>query len=106
VGQPFRPSFPKYLHELEGKQVELTGFLLPVRDEPEGAAFMLVEAPVGCWYCEMPEVTGIVYVELPPGRTARYQRGLVRVTGRLTLNATDPEDFLYALRDARVGAVD
>ena len=26
--------------------------------------------------------------------------------GRLTLNGTDPEDFLYALKDARVGALD
>jgi hypothetical protein len=106
LGQPFRPNFAKYLRELEGKQVALTGFLAPLRDEPEAGAFMFVEAPVGCWYCEMPELTGIVYVELPRGQTTRYQRGLVRIIGRLTLNTTDPEDFLYALRDARVGAVD
>jgi hypothetical protein len=105
LGQPFRPAFAKYLRELEGKQVELTGFLIPLRDEPEAAGFMFVEAPVGCWYCEMPELTGIVYIELPQGRTARFQRGLVRVVGRLALNATDAEDFLYALRDAHIGTV-
>jgi tetratricopeptide (TPR) repeat protein len=104
--QPFHPTFPKYLRDLQGKQVELTGFLIPVRDEPDAGAFMFVEAPVGCWYCEMPELTGIVYVEMPRGRTARYQRGLLRVVGRLTLNSTDPEDFLYTVRDARIGAVD
>ncbi len=104
--KPFRPTFSKYLRELEGKQVELTGFLMPLRDEPEAGLFMLVEAPVGCWYCEQPELTGIVYVELPRGKTARFQRGLVRVVGRLTLNATDPEDFLYSVRDARIGMVD
>ena len=32
--------------------------------------------------------------------------GLVRVVGRLTLNGSDPEDFLYAIRDARLGPVD
>lgn len=106
VERPFRPRFPKYLHELEGKTVELTGFMIPLREVTEIGAFLFIESPVGCWYCEMPERTGIVYVELPAGRTAKLQRGQVRVAGRLSLNATDPEDFLFALRDARVGGVD
>ena len=70
------------------------------------SAFLFIEAPVGCWYCETPESTGIIYVEMPAGETARYRRGLVRIVGRLRLNATDPEDFLYAVKDARVGALD
>jgi hypothetical protein len=64
---------------------------------------MFIEFPIGCWYCEMPEVTGIVYVEL--AKTATLTRGLVRVTGRLHLNAADPEDFLYAIRNAKVSGV-
>jgi hypothetical protein len=106
IGKPFRPSFPDYLRQLEGKQVALTGFMYPLRDDPEVTAFMFIENPVGCWYCEMPETTGIVYVELPAGQAVPLRRGLARVVGRLTLNATDPEDFLYAIRDARVGPVD
>jgi tetratricopeptide (TPR) repeat protein len=104
--KPFRPSFPKYLRELDDKQISMTGFMYPLREEIQAGAFLFIEAPVGCWYCEMPETTGIVYVEMPQGQTARFQRGLVRVVGRLKLNATDAEDFLYAVRDARVGALD
>ena len=106
IDKPFKPSFPKYLRELDGKQVSLTGFMYPLRDDPEIGVFMFIEAPVGCWYCEMPETTGILFIELPAGQSTRYQRGLVRVVGRLRLNATDPEDFLYAVKDARVGALD
>jgi tetratricopeptide (TPR) repeat protein len=106
IEKPFKVSFPKYLQELQGKQVALTGFMYPLREDPDMAAFLFIEAPVGCWYCEMPETTGIIYVELPPGQTARYQRGLIRIVGRLALNGSDPEDFLYAVRDARVGALD
>ncbi len=106
IEKPFKVSFPKYLQELQGKQVALTGFMYPLREDPDMAAFLFIEAPVGCWYCEMPETTGIVYVELPQGQTARYQRGLIRIVGRLFLNAADPEDFLYTVRDARVGALD
>src|SRR5439155_19024033 len=101
-----RPTFPKYLKELDGKRVTVQGFMQPLRDDPDVAAFMFIEYPVGCWYCEMPELTGIVYVELPAGKSTAYTRGIVRVTGRLTLNPTDPEDFLYTLRQAKVAQVD
>ena len=104
--KPFKPSFPKYLRELEGKQVSMNGFMYPLRDDPEMQAFLFIESPVGCWYCEMPETTGIVFVQMPDGQAARYQRGVVRLVGRLHLNSTDPEDFLYAVKDARVGPLD
>lgn len=106
VNAKFPPTFPKYLQELAGKQVSLNGFMQPLREDPDQGVFLFLEYPVGCWYCEMPETTGIVYVELAGGRTAPFQRGLVRVVGRLTLNSADPEDFFYALREARVTGVD
>jgi tetratricopeptide (TPR) repeat protein len=106
IEKPFRAVFADYLRQLAGKQVSLTGFMYPLRDEEETGAFMFIENPVGCWYCEMPETTGIVYVEMPAGQAVPLRRGLLRLTGRLTLNATDPEDFLYAIRDARIGPVD
>jgi hypothetical protein len=106
VEKPFKASFPKYLRELDGKRISMTGFMYPLGDNTELATFLFIEAPVGCWYCEMPETNGIVYIELPAGQTARYQRGMVRVVGRLSLNAGDPEDFLYTVKDARVGALD
>jgi hypothetical protein len=106
VEKPFKVGFPKYLKELEGKQISMTGFMYPLRDDPEFGAFLFIEAPVGCWYCEMPENTGIVYVELPRGETVRYQRGLIRVVGRLHLNSSDPEDFFFTVKDARAGALD
>jgi hypothetical protein len=102
----FKPTFAKYLHELDGKQVALSGFMQPLGEDLEVGSFMLIEYPVGCWYCEVPEMTGILLVELPPGRTANYTRGLVKVTGKLTLNATDPENFLYTLTKAKVSEAD
>jgi hypothetical protein len=101
-----RPTFAPYLKDLAGKRVTLSGFMQPLRDDPDVAAFMLVEYPVGCWYCELPEVTGIVFAELAAGTTTTFTRGPVRITGRLTLNPSDPEDFLYTIRDAMVAEVD
>jgi hypothetical protein len=77
-----------------------------LREDSDLAAFMLVEYPVGCWYCEVPEVTGIILVELGAGKTANFTRGLIKVTGTLTLNSTDPERFLFALGKAKVSEAD
>ena len=102
----FKPGFVKYLKELDGKEVSLTGFMQPFGDDLELNAFMLIEYPVGCWFCEMPEITTIVLVELPPDKVVTYRRGLVKVTGRLALNTADPENFLYTVGKAKVSEPD
>lgn len=102
LGRQFKPTFAKYLEQLDGKQIELSGFMQPLGEDLDVVAFMLIEYPVGCWYCEMPEVVGIVLVELAPGKTTAVTRGQVKVTGKLSLNATDPENFLYTISRAAV----
>jgi Flp pilus assembly protein TadD len=101
-----RPAFLKYLDKLDGKTVTLTGFMQPVRDELAVTGFLLLEYPVGCWFCETPDATGLVSVELKAGKTAEFRKSLVKVTGTLVLNRTDPETYLFALADARVGEAD
>jgi hypothetical protein len=64
--------------------------------------FMLIEYPVGCWFCETPEPAGIVFVELAGGKPIPVRRGRVKVEGTLKLNASDPEEFLYTLTGASV----
>jgi hypothetical protein len=102
VDRRYRPTFPRYLHDLEGKQVTLRGFMQPLGDNLEMHSFLLIEYPVGCWYCESPEVTAMVLVEMPRGMTQTFVRDQVTIIGRLKLNATDPEDFLYTVQGATV----
>jgi tetratricopeptide (TPR) repeat protein len=102
LGRKFNPTFPQYLRELDGKQVTLTGFMQPLGEDLELSSFLLIEYPVGCWYCEMPAATGIVYVELPPEKTIGYGRTAVKIEGKLTLNSNDPENFLYTISKAKV----
>jgi hypothetical protein len=102
VDREFKPTFAKYLQELDDKQVTLTGYMQPLGEDLENASFMLIEYPVGCWYCEMPDIASIVLVEMPEGKIAKYTRSSIKVTGRLHLNATDPENFLYTITKANV----
>jgi hypothetical protein len=104
LDRPFRVTFADHLRKLDGKRVFLTGYLQPTGDGLEQPTVLLIEYPVGCWFCEVPEPTGIVLVESPAG--ARMTRELVRVEGVLRLNSTDPEEFLVTVREAKVGPPD
>ena len=101
-----QPVFLKYLDGLDGKTVSLTGFMQPVRDELAVTGFLLLEYPVGCWFCESPEATGLVSIELKRGQAAEFKKGLVKVTGTLSLNRTDPEAYFFTITNARVGEAD
>src|SRR5262249_36047131 len=100
VDRKFNVGFARYARDLEGKTVTLTGYMQPLGDDVEANAFMLIEYPVGCWYCETPEITNIVLVEMPSGKSKRITRGPVKVEGKLSLNGTDPENFLYTIGKA------
>jgi len=106
VDPPFRPRFHKHLSQLNGKKVSLTGFMQPISMDVTVSGFMLIEYPIGCWFCETPEPAGIFYVEVAGGKAVPVKRGRVKVEGTLKLNASDPEDFLYTLKDANVGDPD
>jgi hypothetical protein len=102
VDKPFRPRFHKHLTQLDGKKVSLTGFMQPVSMDVTVSGFMLIEYPVGCWFCETPEPAGIVYVEVAGDKAVAVRRGRVKVVGTLKLNTSDPEDFLYTVTGASV----
>jgi thioredoxin-like negative regulator of GroEL len=106
IDRQAHPTFHKHLRQIDGLKVSLTGFLQPIGDALDSDLFLLIEFPVGCWFCEVPEPTGIVLIELPAGKTAALTRTQVKVTGRLVLNDSDPEHFLYTVRDAVIGQPD
>jgi tetratricopeptide (TPR) repeat protein len=102
LDRQYRPTFPRYLKDLDGKQVTLNGYLQPLGDDADLNAFLLVEYPIGCWYCEQPEPTAILLVELPEGKTHPYTREQVKVRGKLRLNAGDPENFIYTICEGEI----
>ena len=102
VDRRYHPTFAKYLRELNGRTIRLTGYMQPLNEDPEPGAFLFIENPIGCWFCEMPDITGIILVELPAGKSKAYTRTPIRITGKLKLNESDPENFLYTINEATV----
>jgi hypothetical protein len=101
-----RPTFVKHLDKLDGKTVTLTGFMQSTKDDPAVASFLLLEYPVGCWFCETPDPTGLIFVGIKDGKLVDARRGLMKVTGTLVLNRDNHESYLFTLKDAKVGQVD
>jgi tetratricopeptide (TPR) repeat protein len=101
-----KPEFAKHVESLNGRTVMLTGFMQPLDGQPEVSEFLLVENPIGCWFCEMPDVSGLVMVSLKAGKAVPHVRGLMKVVGKLRLNVSDPESFLYTIDNADVREAD
>ena len=101
-----KPTFAHYLDKLDGKTVSLTGFMQSAQGGLAASSFLLLEYPVGCWFCETPDPTGLINVELAAGKAAEIRRGLGKITGTLELNRDNPESYLFTLKGARIGQVD
>ena len=106
VGKGFKPTFLKHVDSLDGKTVTITGYPAPAGDGADGS-FLLTEYPIGCWFCESPDASSIVRIELAPGGDATtIPRGSIKLTGTLKLNRTDPERFLYSIEKAKLAVAD
>lgn len=97
---------PANLEALDGKTVRLTGFMCPENEMGEMHSFLLLEVPVGCFYCQTIPPAGIVLVELESGRRAPLAFEPVQVTGIWHVNRDDPEDYLYRIEEARLASID
>ncbi|OWK38162.1 DUF3299 domain-containing protein [Fimbriiglobus ruber] len=107
IGPRGKPVFLKYLEQLDGKRVSLTGFMSAGgATENELTGFLMTENAIGCWFCETPGPTQVVTVDLTAGATTAPMRAALKVTGTLKLNRTDPEAFPVTITDATIGAAD
>lgn len=107
VGKGFKPAFHKHIDALDGKPVTLSGYPAPSGDGADGISFLMTEYPVGCWFCESPDATSLVRIELVAGEDpTTIPRGTIKITGTLKLNRTDPEKFLYSIEKARLAVAD
>src|SRR5262249_13511991 len=97
----FKPAFPQYLQDLDGKRVQLTGFMAPAPSADPGS-FLLTEYPIGCWFCESPDPTVLVRVDLDADAIAERPKGAIKGGGVWQLNRTDPERQLYRIAGAKV----
>lgn len=99
------PEFDESLYPLDGKEVEIIGFMAPYDDLKSMTNFLLMPTVQGCYFCEIPYIEEVVMVRLAKKDMTGWISNAIKVTGTLDLWKQDSEDkahkgFLYIIQDA------
>lgn len=100
-GELYVPVFSDNIKKLEGKEVEADGYIIPFEGMFKPEHIILSSLPLAeCFFCGSggPETVMEVMLTNP----IKYTSKRVKVRGKLTLNAKDPEKLMYILKDARL----
>lgn len=97
----YYPTFGKSVKALEGKEVFLTGFMLPL--DPDKNYFILSRHPyASCFFCGSGGPDSVVELKLKPGDNDFMMDELVTVSGKLKLNADDIYQCNFIFENAEV----
>lgn len=97
----FVPSFGPQVKALEGKEVLLKGYMLPVA--PEEDVFILSKNTyASCFFCGVGGPETIVEIQFKPGHPQFVMDQVVKIKGVLSLNKDDIEHCNYILMEAEV----
>ena len=96
----FKPDFPEEVAALEGKEVRLKGFMMPLEQGEKQRQFILSSYPVAdCQFCLPGGPGSFIEVRAPEGVPFSYKA--IAVRGTLELLEDDQLGMLYRLTDAR-----
>ncbi len=95
------PVFGKEIQELEGKEVVVKGYIIPVEGYKSHKEFILSAFPYNmCFFCggAGPETVMEVFSKEP----IEYSAEAVTIKGKLELNADDINRLMYALSEVEL----
>lgn len=93
------PVFSKPILKLEGQEIELKGYIIPVEGYKSHKEFIFSAFPYNmCFFCGGAGPETVMEVEATEG--VEYTAEQVRLRGKLTLNAEDINRLMYILTDA------
>ncbi|WP_430813468.1 hypothetical protein [Carboxylicivirga sp. RSCT41] len=95
-----KPKFGKDLKELDGKEISIKGFFLPV--DVTGSVFVISYNPMeSCFFCTGSGIETIIEVNPKEEQIKRFKNletdNYIQIKGKLRLNAKDYEHLVYVL---------
>lgn len=100
-GEIYVPKFSPNIRSLEGKQIELSGYIIPFEGMFKPDHLIISSVPVAsCFFCggAGPESVAEIYLD----ETVKYTAKKVTVSGTLALNDSDVDQLMYILKDAKL----
>lgn len=95
------PVFAKEIKDLEGKIVEVSGYIVPVEGYKSHTEFVFSAYPYNmCFFCggAGPETV----MEVTSKEPVKYSTDRVKLRGKLLLNSDDINRLMYVLIDAEL----
>lgn len=100
-GEIFVPKFGEEIQKLSGKEIVLSGYIIPFEGMFSPDHIIISSVPVAsCFFCggAGPESVAEIYLN----ETVKYTAKKVTVSGKLHLNSTDVDQLMYILKDAKM----
>lgn len=98
-----KPTVSIIAKQLDGKEVELSGFIIPLTGKLAQSHFMLSKYPQSmCFFCGKagPETAAQVFMKSE--KKVEFTEEKVTIKGTMRINATDMNNLLYTLDQAEV----
>lgn len=93
-----RSPIPPKLQALNGKQIDIAGYMIPLNEAKDITEFMLIQYPFfGCCYSMPPEPNETVFVRLPKGKATEFVNVPIRVSGTFKIDDTVTDGFVVSL---------
>ena len=86
---------------IEGKEIELSGYIIPFEGMFEPDHLIISSVPVAsCFFCggAGPESVAEIYLD----ESVKYTAKKVTITGKLKLNDSDVDQLMYILEGAKL----
>ena len=100
-------KIPEPVSRLNGQNVEIEGFMLPVDfDEGRVNSFLLMNSRLACCFGVMPRINEFVFVEMPKGQATKFFNDTpIKVSGVLGIGNANLVDSLYTIEASKVETV-
>ncbi len=96
-----KPTFGGEVIALEGEEVSIMGFFLPL--DLEGDYYMLSQNPYAtCFFCGGGGPESVIQIKFAKKPRGLSMDDLILIKGQLTLNDNDPLEMYYLLTNAEV----
>ncbi len=92
-------TFPEELKKLDGRLVNIVGFMAAIDQFREVQEFMLMPIPLTCYFCDAPPMRDIIEVKLE--KPANMINEPVLIGGRLRLHEGEKPLFFYTIEEAK-----
>jgi hypothetical protein len=88
---------PDNIQQLNGKLVEVTGFMMPINYTQNIKNFILIQSLWGCCFGQAPAPNHIIVVNMQEGKTVDFYPDPVRVIGTFSVGETREEGYLVSI---------